>query len=432
MIIYYFKLISDLSLYAAIITCGQQIFHSTILFQPLILTLSLGPFISRYISEELGAKYRYFDLVPIVSSFFVSEFSLSNILIIIPIAIYMAALVIKKDQELEYYSYVKQSRVFAVIGIIYLMIMGYSLILYNGTTIGSLMPYAYYAIFFSLSVVIARSLRYGNDKVGGKTAIRMVAGAVLVSGVSVAVNFFDQYIYMGIRSIFAVLLIPFLMLEQWAEKGKPWVFRLEEVGSEASDGAVGELAGTADYYEDNLKKDFNIIPVIIVVIILAIAVILYFAIKVFNNKRALNRMRFKSDGIEDVKKVKVKREPQGSNRIKVRRIYRQFISILLKQGIVIRDSLTSEEILELLNGMVSYEAAEALRNVYIRARYNNYADVKEEEVRVARKALRLISTYAAVYNAQTKAYMVTHDTLKNLSEACKMEDLRWGAEHKGY
>jgi hypothetical protein len=370
--------------------------------------------------------------VPIVSSFFVSEFSLSNILIIIPIAIYMAALVIKKDQELEYYSYVKQSRVFAVIGIIYLMIMGYSLILYNGTTIGSLMPYAYYAIFFSLSVVIARSLRYGNGKVEGKTAIRMVAGAVFVSGVSVAVNFFDQYIYMGIRSIVAVLLIPFVMLVQWVEKGKPWVFRLEEVGSEASDGAVGELAGTADYYKDNLKKDFNIIPVIIVVIILAIAVILYFAIKVFNNKRALNRTRFKSDVIEDVKKVKVKREPQGSNRIKVRRIYRQFISILLKQGIVIRDSLTSEEILELLNGMVSYEAAEALRNVYIRARYNNYADVKEEEVRVAREALRLISTYAAAYNAQTKAYTVTHNTLKNLSEACKMEDLRWGAEHKGY
>ena len=40
---------------------------------------------------------------------------------------------------------------------------------------------------------------------------------------------------------------------------------------------------------------------------------------------------------------------------------------------------------------MSYEHALALRNVYIHARYNDYGNIKEEDVRLAKEALKKLS-----------------------------------------
>ena len=50
--------------------------------------------------------------------------------------------------------------------------------------------------------------------------------------------------------------------------------------------------------------------------------------------------------------------------------------------------MTSEEILSVLKGVVNDEEARALRNIYISARYNDFSKTTDEDVRLAKEALK--------------------------------------------
>ena len=79
-----------------------------------------------------------------------------------------------------------------------------------------------------------------------------------------------------------------------------------------------------------------------------------------------------------------------SNREKVRRVYREFLDSTRKRGIKITDKMTSEEILNAIKGICDEKGAVALRDVYIVARYNDYANVSSEQVHMAKEALKQI------------------------------------------
>ena len=80
-----------------------------------------------------------------------------------------------------------------------------------------------------------------------------------------------------------------------------------------------------------------------------------------------------------------------TNRERVRSVYRRFISIMKARGVVITDNMTSEEILNLLTGLMNYDSAVALRNIYIKARYNDTGEIDASEIKAAREALRKLA-----------------------------------------
>lgn len=88
--------------------------------------------------------------------------------------------------------------------------------------------------------------------------------------------------------------------------------------------------------------------------------------------------------IEAVAKPKDRRSP----REKVRRCYRDFLKLMEHKGFQREAYHTSEDILAAADRMVSPQAAAALRQVYIAARYSEDAVITEEQVRQARKALK--------------------------------------------
>ena len=88
--------------------------------------------------------------------------------------------------------------------------------------------------------------------------------------------------------------------------------------------------------------------------------------------------------IEAMAKPKDRRSP----REKVRRCYRDFLKWMEHKGFEREAYHTSEDILAAASQMVSPQAAAALRQVYIAARYNEEAVITEEQVREARKALK--------------------------------------------
>ena len=97
--------------------------------------------------------------------------------------------------------------------------------------------------------------------------------------------------------------------------------------------------------------------------------------------------KIKSVRAEGASGVRRNRRETG-NRGKVRKIYREFLSLSRKKGIKITDKMTSEEILNAIKTIFDEQSAVALRDVYIVARYNEHADISNEQVRIAREALK--------------------------------------------
>ncbi len=82
-------------------------------------------------------------------------------------------------------------------------------------------------------------------------------------------------------------------------------------------------------------------------------------------------------------KTRTVRRRERGNAERVRRIYRNYLNGLTKQGLSIRRDQTSEEILESVRK--AQKADEALRSAYVRARYGDRDAVTDRDVREAAK-----------------------------------------------
>lgn len=139
------------------------------------------------------------------------------------------------------------------------------------------------------------------------------------------------------------------------------------------------------------------------IVVLVFVAIILAAILIFKRERiefSIKKLRMKRlNGIQFVrpeKATRIKAEKKKidykdwSNREKVRRVYREFLESTRKRGIKITDKMTSEEVLNAIRGVCDEKGAVALRDVYIVARYNDYASVSNEQVRMAKEALKQI------------------------------------------
>jgi len=111
--------------------------------------------------------------------------------------------------------------------------------------------------------------------------------------------------------------------------------------------------------------------------------------EVFNPNQTLLDCRTRSTGsgqtVERIVPVKREKQPiRQSNRGKVRHLYRQFLKEEQKRGLKRKSSQTSADILRKISPTTDPDAAAALREVYLSARYDQAAEVTPEQVELAR------------------------------------------------
>lgn len=396
MILYYLKVLSDLLLYAAMIESSGSIISNTVVFIPVIMVMSLGPLVARYIYDRTGNALRYLGIIPIISAFFASELTLFNIGVLIPSAIYLIILVAKKNQELEYYTHTKQMRIFAMVGIIYILFQHLITVIYDNGIQQTLTPYLYYLMFFILGVIVARKLRYRRDNANVRNVFGVVGilgASCILMGVFLSYKYFEESIHAGIREALMFLLMPlagiYAAYNDFLQKVNDMV--LPVATGDAQKASVAEIEEVfSGYTEPNYNINLHIHEIVAVLTIIAISLLFFFAVRAFNNRRKLSgRANFEEDVVEDIRRKKTVQ--RFSNREKVRRIYRRFLAIMKGRGVTISENMTSEEVLNLLTDRVGYDSAVALRNIYIHARYNDYGNVREEDVRLAKEALKRLS-----------------------------------------
>ena len=91
----------------------------------------------------------------------------------------------------------------------------------------------------------------------------------------------------------------------------------------------------------------------------------------------------------DGNNVRVQEKPERySNRRRVRRSYEQYLELLRQRRFNRRPQDNSEDILEKTRKLTPEEPAEALRRLYIRARYDPESELTGAEVREARRLLK--------------------------------------------
>lgn len=397
-LVYYLKDVAILCFYFSFIRANSASVANSVNYIPVILLMALGPILSKVLYARFRENVRYLGLIPIAASFLVSEIKAVNILLLIPAAGYAVILVIKKFKELEYYSFVKLFRALIICGglftILFTVMAFFTQWEMKEHVIGAL----YFAAFIIIGIIVARRLRMNTDKIrpdSFRTLLPIAAAAGAFSVIGVIYRFFAESIHAGIRNALMVLFIPLGYLNE------KWMGLMKEVG------AVQEIASAnarimqekvnlefvdSTLQEDLLKSDW-IIPfneIILAVTVLLLAVVLFFVIRQLSVRgKSGNRDDYESFAVTGVKK-KVQKD-RFSNTEKIRKIYRQFLGIMQSRGVIVTNTMTSEEVLSILAENLNYEAAVALRNVYIHARYDEYGEITSEEVALAKEAIKRLS-----------------------------------------
>ncbi|MBQ9579551.1 MAG: DUF4129 domain-containing protein [Lachnospiraceae bacterium] len=398
MILYYLKDVCLILFYIAIMRANNEVFETTVNFIPMIILMALGPVVSKYLFEHYDERTRFLGLIPVIGAILVSPLTVNNILLAIPPVIYTAVLVYIKFKDIEYYSFVKLFRILLIGGAAALVIhfaLVMEILSVGGTYDKSniVAGLGYFAAFTAIGIFVARKLRFNADglKAVSFAGFLGIVGAAAV--ISIIMVYTKEYVYKAVRYILMIVIMPFGYLLGW------WSRLMEDAGAMvAIASADAEKASTVDppaikiigYDKPMPEYDLPLNVIILAGTVIIVAVLLFLSIRILNSKAIHNsRDEFEKDKVGTLKKAK--KVQRFSNKEKVRKIYRHFIEIMTARGIKITESMTSQEILDLLMGKMGYSHAAALRDVYILARYDDYGSVTDEEVRLAKEALKKLS-----------------------------------------
>ena len=87
------------------------------------------------------------------------------------------------------------------------------------------------------------------------------------------------------------------------------------------------------------EYDLPVDVIVLVIIVIVLGVLLFMSIKILNIKGRVNsRDEFEKEKVKGLKKVKS--ASRFSNREKVRKIYRQFLDIMVGRGVKVTENMT--------------------------------------------------------------------------------------------
>ena len=130
--------------------------------------------------------------------------------------------------------------------------------------------------------------------------------------------------------------------------------------------------------------DTNTVLIVLVGLLLVVAVVLM----VFS----FGKRRAQVDAGEQIERIKPaakkKKTIRRSNRGKVRQYYRDFLRLEKNLGMKIKNSDTSRDVLSRIDTNTDRASAEALRQVYLSARYDDRGNISARQVEQAKQALK--------------------------------------------
>lgn len=316
---------------------------------------------------------------------------------------YTAAMILRGKLELEYYTY----RNFflyslALLGAAYLIVciwLFLALVVNEAQpNIASGMILRYGLIHLLCGVVLQRQLRLGigNRSSGGRNQLLVLLGVavIIVAGFFLTEQLLREGAAAVMKYLLTLLFTPILFFVEIAsrivslfekrQEAEPVTDATAEV---SGDGALPLPGGNgAPGVTESVEKadPSGILWALLVVLFLVVAAIILY--------RSFRKGRSEADHGGKAGKVlspaKKKNTSPLSNRARIRQYYRDFLRTERGLGMKLRSCDTSGSILKRIHADTDQTSADALRQVYLKARYDDRQPANRSQVSRARQALK--------------------------------------------
>lgn len=402
----FLKVFSDLSLCYALLGSFPTVFpHSFSCFWPPLLC-GTGAAMAAWITDQGREKLRFGALLLPAAVFLLAR-TWFEALLLLPAVLYSVIVIIRGELALEYYS-CRQNFLRGLVGIVCLYFGSYIYIYVDSLSDRGNIPLDQqtllcYGLLYGLSgVILLRQLRLG-DGGGRRDRIRNAGQLALTAGGG------------------CVLLVGLMVLERALRDSATSILRLAWEGFGTLIGIIGDLMRRLftqemkEFYEDinttaasaATEPDYTL-PLLTgegstvavekpaasssypwwmaVLLLAAVLVMLVVMLRTFRAQRGGAESAQTLEKAEPGRQEK--RNAPRSNRGKVRRYYREFLRSERRRGMKLRTDQTSEDILNQVSGKTDRTAAARLRQVYLRARYDEKSELTADEVQTAKNALK--------------------------------------------
>lgn len=371
--------------------------HSYSLFWPALLC-GIGAGVAAFLKNSGKHKLCYLGILFPLFSLRLAE-ATGEMLILLPMILYTAVMIFRGRLKLEYYGYRQYFRnsLFLVAGVyVAFCMLSY---LENGLlgtqTIRVDVTLGYGLVHLVTGILLQRQLRLGAVTQAHGSNAQMVAvlggTGLVILGFMAEKEQLQKILETVLGAVLTVVsgvaLYIYELIFTLADRIELFVMT-EQINAARGDSEVPvmgpvlqEMVQRATEEQPESPSHWWVIPVLIA---LAAAIVLML--------RSFSRHDGESASEEVVEKVRLpeqkKTEPRRSNRSKVRHYYREFLRAEQKKGLRLEKSMTTEDILQKISSGTDEAAASQLRQVYLRARYNENSEVTQEQVELAKSALR--------------------------------------------
>ena len=394
------KVFSDCCICFAILATGPVHFAVPLLIPALICGASAG--IAAFLEGKGFVALRRLCCVLPFASLLLAEGAGQILLLAIP-AVYTAVTILRGELALEYSSYrhffirsLQLLGVLCAVGYIWNFLTQIS---DEATLQLDMMAIVRYGLVHLLcGVVLQRQLRLGVGyrAEGGRKQMATLLGTLgtIVVGFTLAEPLLRQGMGKLIRAALSLLLTPFAFLLEMVGRLFAWLTRSESDKKEYEEFVeymesvlmdVEQLTGKPQE-DPSVPTTINATAIwaVLVGILLLIAAILLL--------RSFRKRRADGDPGEKTSRVittpKKKREPLLSNRGSVRQAYRDFLRAEKNLGMKLRKCDTSADVHQRIHPKTHAPSADALRQVYLVARYDDRQTITRRQVNEARRALK--------------------------------------------
>ena len=400
----FWKILGDACLYFSVTGAFPTVFahHCSFLWPALLCGAGVG--IAALLSEHGKDPWRYGALLLPALSLMLAG-TLLEVLLLLPLLIYTAAVVIRGEMGLEYYGYREVFQKTAIGWCVFFLVI--QLLAYfetashtNRSVVDAEAQLLYGVLHLLSGVVLLRQLRLGTEDRGRRLnhvqLICVLGGTGVVLGGVVAAerllreqtDSLMEYVGRALLGIFTPLMhllnqVSFdedypeateaVASTQPSTEPLPFTQMMEQYGTSAAEPVTeGE-------------PSFRWWLAVLILAVLQVLLLLF----LLNILRAHPAESGTPETLEAAEtQEQNKKEPRRTNRAKVRRYYRDFLKAEQKKGLKLRPDQTSADILASISHDTDARSAAQLREVYLSARYDETREVTTEQVKAAKSALK--------------------------------------------
>lgn len=400
-ILLFLKVFADLCLCYAILGSFPTLFsHAFSFLWPAIL--AGGSVALASILNDLGKdKLRYGCILLPAFAFALCQ-NIPGALLVVPAVLYSAAIILRGNFDLEYYSFQDSFRKCLIwLGLFFIVILTLSFFESAVPAGQNTMDYkntGLYGLLYAVcGVILQRQLRLGveneSSELRKKKAILSI-GAIFLCMIGVIA--LDQLLRESASSVMARLTQGVGMFIG----AIAWILRtlLEKTDPEFKDEFNDHMNVTEPQYTTPLPTYSGSEPPVqdvveigfpwwlVILMVVAVIVILLVMLRTFFQRGSYAG----SGAVEEKLELQrpEKKTDKRSNRNKIRHYYRQFLRAERKKGLKRRENQTSADILNAISSTTDRSAAAALREEYLHARYDHDNEVTQAQVDRAKAALK--------------------------------------------